>query len=175
MTHQRSFSRAGFAAKKKTTRREKFQSRMEEVIPWSKLQAVIGPHYPQGGRGPPPVGLERMLRVYFLQQWYGLADEAIGVEKRAEIVALERKIDWQIARKRGKIKVIAEGAEKETLKAMEKAKASVRAFVEHPFHILKNIFRHRKVWYRGLAKNGHQLHTLSGLANVVPGARTTAT
>jgi len=83
MTHQRSFSRAGFAAKKKTTRREKFQSRMEEVIPWSKLQAVIGPHYPQGGRGPPPVGLERMLRVYFLQQWYGLADEAIGVEKRA--------------------------------------------------------------------------------------------
>jgi len=37
MTHQRSFSRAGFAAKKKTTRREKFQSRMEEVIQWSKL------------------------------------------------------------------------------------------------------------------------------------------
>jgi IS5 family transposase len=58
---------------------------------------------------------------------------------------------------------------------MEKAKASVRAFVEHPFHILKNIFRHRKVRYRGLAKNGHQLHTLFGLANVVLGARTTAT
>src|SRR4029077_9724014 len=83
-----------------------------------------------------------------------------GVEKRAEIVALERQIDWQIAGKRGPIKAMAEGAEKEALKAVEKAKASVRAFVEHPFHILKNIFRHRKVRYRGLAKNGHQLHTL---------------
>ena len=63
------------------------------------------------------------------------------------------------------------GQEKETLKAVEKAKASVRAFVEHPFHIVKNIFRHRKVRHRGLAKNGHQLHTLFGLANVLIGAR----
>jgi IS5 family transposase len=94
-----------------------------------------------------------------------------GVEKRAEIVALERKIDWQIARKRGQIKTMAEGAEKETLKTLEKAKASVRAFVEHPFHILKNLFHHRKVRYRGLAKNGHQLYTLFGLANVVIGGR----
>ncbi len=50
-----------------------------------------------------------------------------GVEKRAEIVALERKIDWQIACKRGILKVMAEGAEKEMAKAVEKAKASVRA------------------------------------------------
>jgi IS5 family transposase len=296
---------------------------MEALIPWAKLLAVIEPFYPKGERGRPPIGLERMLRVYFLQQWYGLADEALedalydsqalqgfaridltaegvpdattllkfrrrlethdlcqglfaaintdltarglllregtlvdatliaappstknkekkrdpemhqtrkgnqwyfgmkahigadrdsklvhtvvvtaanvaditktsellhgqeqqvhadagytGVEKRAEIVALERKIDWQIARKRGQIKAMAEGAEKETLKAVEKAKASVRAFVEHPFHILKNIFRHRKVRYRGLAKNGHQLYTLFGLANVVIGGRTATT
>ena len=94
-----------------------------------------------------------------------------GVEKRAEIVALERKIDWQIAGKRGLIQALAEGAEKEARKAVEKAKASVRAFVEHPFHIVKNLFRHRKVRYRGLAKNGHQLYTLFGLANVVIGAR----
>ena len=72
-----------------------------------------------------------------------------GVEKRAEIVALERKIDWQIAGKRGLIKALAEGAEKEACKAVEKAKASVRAFVEHPFHIVKNLFRHRKVRYPG--------------------------
>ena len=95
-----------------------------------------------------------------------------GVEKRAEIVALERKIDWQIAGKRGVIKAMAEGVEKEALKTLEKAKASVRAFVEHPFHIVKNLFRHRKVRYRGLAKNGHQLYTLFGLANVVIGGRT---
>jgi IS5 family transposase len=94
-----------------------------------------------------------------------------GVEKRAEVAALERRIDWQIARKRGQIKTLKEGAEKETLKAAGKAKASVRAFVEHPFHILKNIFQHRKVRCRGLAKNGHQLYTLFGLANVVIGAR----
>jgi len=322
MTHQTSFSQAEFAAKKKTTRREKFLARMEEVIPWAKLLAVIEPHYPKGERGRPPIGLERMLRVYFLQQWYALADEALedalydsqalrgfarvdlatdgvpdattllkfrrllethdlckslftainadlaarglllregtlvdatliaapsstknaqrerdpemhqtkkgnqwyfgmkahigadrdsklvhtvvvsaanvadvtktaellhgqetqvhadagytGVEKRAEMVALARQIDWQIAGKRGTIKSMAEGAEKEVVKAIEKAKASVRAFVEHPFHIVKNLFRHRKVRYRGLAKNGHQLYTLFGLANVVIGARARA-
>jgi IS5 family transposase len=322
MTHQTTFAHAAFAAKKKTTRREKFLARMEEVIPWSRLLAVIEPHYPKGQRGRPPIGLERMLRVYFLQQWYGLADEALedalydsqalqrfaridldaegvpdattllkfrrrlethdlckglfaaisadlaarglllregtlvdatliaappstknqkrerdpemhqtkkgnqwyfgmkahigadrdsklvhtlvvtaanvadvtktaellhgretqvhadagytGVEKRVEIVALERKIDWQIAGKRSVIKALAEGAEKEALKAVEQTKASVRAFVEHPFHIVKNLFRHRKVRYRGLAKNGHQLYTLFGLANVLIGARARA-
>ena len=319
MTHQTSFAQAEFADKKKITRREKFLTRMEEVIPWVQLLAVIAPHYPKGQRGRPPIRLERMLRVYFLQQWYGLADEALedalydsqalqsfaridlqaegvpdattllhfrhllethdlckglftasnadltarglllragtlvdatliaapsstknqakqrdpemhqtkkgnqwyfgmkahigadrdsklvptvvvtaanvadvtktvellhgqeqqvhadagytGVEKRPEIVALAQKIDWQIARKRGAIKALAEGAEKETLKAVEQAKAAVRAFVEHPFHIVKNLFRHRKVRYRGLAKNGHQLYTLFGLANVMIGAR----
>ena len=89
-------------------------------------------------------------------------------------MALERNIDWQIAGKRSVIKALAEGAEKEALQAVEKAKASVRAFVEHPFHIVKNLFRHRKVRYRGLAKNGHQLYTLFGLANVVIGARARA-
>jgi IS5 family transposase len=98
-----------------------------------------------------------------------------GVEKRPEIVALERKIDWQIAGKRSLIKALAEGAEKAARQAVEKAKASVRAFVEHPFHLVKNIFRHRKVRYRGLAKNGHQLYTLFGLANVVIGASARAT
>jgi len=97
-----------------------------------------------------------------------------GVEQRAEIVALGRAIDWQIACKRSLIKALAEGAEKESRKAVEKAKASVRACVEHPFHIVKNLFGYRKVRYRGLAKNGHQLHTLFGLANVVIGARVRA-
>jgi IS5 family transposase len=50
---------------------------MEALIPWAKLLAVIEPFYPKGERGRPPIGLERMLRVYFLQQWYGLADEAL--------------------------------------------------------------------------------------------------
>src|SRR5271154_2587228 len=320
MIRQMSFAQSEYAGKKKVTRREKFLGEMERVVPWSRLVALIQPHYPKGRRGRPPVGLERMLRVYFLQQWPGLADEALedalydsqalkgfaridlaaegvpdattllkfrrrlethdlckglfaainadltvrglmlregtlvdatliaappstknrerqrdpemhqtkkgnqwyfgmkahigadrdsklvhtvvvtaanvaditktaellhgqeqqvhadagytGVEKRAEIVALERKIDWQIASKRGQIKAMVEGAEKEAIKAVEQAKASVRAFVEHPFHIVKNLFHHRKVRYRGLAKNGHQLYTLFGLANVVIGGRT---
>jgi IS5 family transposase len=323
MTHQPSFAHAEFAAKKKVTRREKFLARMEEVIPWQALLAVIEPFYPQGKRGRPPIGLERRLRVYFLQQWHGLADEALadalsdshalqgfaridlaaegvpdattllnfrhllethdlckglftainadltarglllregtwvdatliaapsstknqekqrdperpqtkkgnqwyfgmkahlgadrdsklvhtvvvtaanvaditktaellhgaeqqvhadagytGVEKRAEIVAMQRKIDWQIAGKRGAIKALAEGAEKAAIKAVEKAKASVRAYVEPPFHLVKNIFLHRKVRYRGLTKNGQQLYILFGLANVVIGSRTATT
>jgi hypothetical protein len=72
-----SFSQAEFADKKKTTRREKFLAHMEEIIPWQSLLGVIEPFYPKGERGRPPVGLERMLRMYFLQQWYGLADEAL--------------------------------------------------------------------------------------------------
>ena len=319
MTNQTTFAHAEFAAKKKCTRRERFLARMEEVIPWARLLAVIAPHYPKGERGRPPIGLERMLRVYFLQQWYALADEALedalydsqalqrfagieldaegvpdattllkfrrllethdlcqalftainadlaarglllregtlvdatliaapsstknqkrerdpemhqtkkgnqwyfglkahlgtdrdstlvhtvvvtaanvadiaktaellhgeetqvhgdagytGVEKRPEIVALARPIDWQIACKRGLIKALAEGAQKEAIKAVEHAKAAVRAFVEHPFHIVKNLFGHRKTRYRGLAKNRHQLHTLFGLANVIIAAR----
>lgn len=89
MTHQTTFAHAEFAAKKKTTRREKFLARMEEVIPWAQLLAVIEPHYPKGRRGRPSIGLERMLRVYFLQQWYGLAGEALE-DARYDSQALQR-------------------------------------------------------------------------------------
>ena len=98
-----------------------------------------------------------------------------GVEKRAELLALERKMDWQSARKRGQIKTMKEGQEKETLQAVEKAKASGRAFVAPPFPLRKNIFRHRKGRSRGLAKNGPQRYTLCGLANGVIGGRTATT
>ena len=46
-------------------------------MPWARLVARLQPFYPKGERGRPPIGLERMLRIYFLQQWYGLADEAL--------------------------------------------------------------------------------------------------
>jgi hypothetical protein len=68
MTHQTSFSQAEFADKKKIARREKFLARMEAISPWPRLLAVLEPFYPKGERGRPPVGLERMLRMYFLQQ-----------------------------------------------------------------------------------------------------------
>jgi len=62
---------------------------------------------------------------------------------------------------------MAEGRVKELTQAFEKAKAQVRARVEHPFHILKNLFKHRKTRYRGLAKNTAQLHSLFALANLL--------
>jgi IS5 family transposase len=72
-----SFAQAEYAGKKKVTKRERFLGEMERVVPWARLCAVIEPHYPQGRRGRPPIGIERMLRIYFLQQWYALADEAL--------------------------------------------------------------------------------------------------
>ena len=74
---QGSFSQAEYAGKKKQTRRDKFLAEMEQVVPWARLVERLQPLYPKGERGRPPVGLERMLRIYFLQQWYGLADEAL--------------------------------------------------------------------------------------------------
>src|ERR1700751_4703726 len=77
MQRQGSFSQAEYAGKKKQTRRDKFLAEMEQVVPWSRLVDRLRPFYPKGERGRPPIGLERMLRLYFLQQWYGLADEAL--------------------------------------------------------------------------------------------------
>jgi len=75
---QVSFAQAEYEKKKKRTRREVFLEKMEQVVPWVRLMEVIEPHYPKSGkRGRPPIGLERMLRMYFVQQWYGLADEAV--------------------------------------------------------------------------------------------------
>ena len=75
---QRSFASAEYAMKKKRTRREKFLGEMERIVPWARLIAVIEPLYPKSGRvGRQPIGVPKMLRMYCLQQWYGLADEAL--------------------------------------------------------------------------------------------------
>lgn len=64
--------------KKKQTRCEKFLGEMERIVPWPRLIAVIEPLYPKSGRvGRQPIGVPRMLRMYCLLQWYGLADEAL--------------------------------------------------------------------------------------------------
>src|SRR3954464_8100722 len=77
MQLQGSFSQAEYAGKKKQTRRDRFLAEMEAVVPWGRLVERLRPLYPKGERGRPPIGLERMLRIHFLQQWYGLADEAM--------------------------------------------------------------------------------------------------
>ena len=305
--------------KEKVTRRERFLGEMQAAVPWARLVALIEPFYPQGKRGRPPLGVGLMLRVYFLQQWYALADEALedaihdsramrafiggevvpdattllgfrhlleehdltrklfaeinavlsergaflregtivdatiiaaapstknkakerdpemhqtkkgnawhfgmkahlgvdlgtglvhtvvgtaanvadvaqahallhgeeklglgdagyqGVEKRPEVTARCGHVQWHVAAKRGKVKALAEGKIKELTMAVEKTKAQMRALVEHPFHVIKNLFKHRKARYKGLAKNTAQLHTLFALANLVLVGRTLRT
>jgi IS5 family transposase len=312
MQRQGSFSQAEYAGKKKRTRRDKFLAEMERVVPWARLVERLRPLYPRGERGRPPIGLERMLRIYFLQQWYGLADEALedalydsqalrgfaaidlnrdpvpdattllkfrhwlerhdltkalfeevgamleergllmrqgtivdatiiaappstknksksrdpemhqtrkgnqwhfgmkthigvdvasgvvhtltgtaaneadinqmaavlhgreeavfadagytGADKRPEHA--DREVWWNIAVKRSIIKALPERL-REWAQGVETALSRVRAWVEHPFHVVKNLFRHKKLRYRGLAKNTAQLHTLFALANLV--------
>ena len=67
------------AMKKKATKREIFLAEMDAVVPWSRLVSVIEPHYPKAGLrgGRPPISLETMLRVYFLQNWYNLSDPGV--------------------------------------------------------------------------------------------------
>jgi IS5 family transposase len=311
MQRQGSFSQAEYAGKKKQTRRDKFLAEMEQVVPWARLVTRLRPFYPKGERGRPPVGLERMLRIYFLQQWYGLADGALedalydsqalrgfagidltatvpeattvlnfrhwleqhdltkvlfdevgamleergllmrqgtivdatiiaappstknkskardpemhqtkkanqwhfgmkahigvdvasgvvhtltgtaaneadinqmaavlhgreeavfadagytGADKRPEHA--DRDVSWNIAIKRSIIKALPKGL-RDVVEPVERALSQVRAWVEHPFHVVKNLFRHKKLRYRGLVKNTAQLHTLFALANLV--------
>src|ERR1700757_4041751 len=67
----------GFERYTKKTRRTAFLGEMNQVVPWRELCALIEPHYPQAGNGRPPIGVERMLRIYFLQQWFNLSDPAV--------------------------------------------------------------------------------------------------
>ena len=294
---QISFAEAEYTKKKKQTRREKFLAEMEHVVPWTRLLEVIALYYPKSGRrGRPPIGLERMLRMYFIRQWYGLADEAVedavydsqalrqflaidlsvesvpdsttlmgfrhrleahkltqamlveikamliergllmskgtlvdatliaaprstknqahigaddesglvhtvittaanvsdisqtpallhgqeevvggdagyvGVEKREEMkVALATNgqvIEWRIAKRRKAIKKMAEGWRKDLAQTYEKLKSRIRARVEHPFHVIKNLFHYKKTRYQGIAKNDTQLNMLFGLGNL---------
>ena len=73
---QRSFSELEYATKKKVTRRDRFLGEINAITPWSVLVAEIAPFYPKGeGRGRPPMGVERMLRMYIAQQCFGLSDD----------------------------------------------------------------------------------------------------
>lgn len=74
MGHQRTFASVAWSQKGKVTRRERFLGEMDAVIPWDRLIALIEPHYPKAGNGRQPLGLEKMLRIYFMQQWFNLSD-----------------------------------------------------------------------------------------------------
>jgi len=69
-------SAKGFEVHVRATRKGEFLGRMETLVPWVQMCALIEPHYPKAGNGRPPVGLERMLRMYLIANWFNLADEA---------------------------------------------------------------------------------------------------
>jgi len=71
---QTTFASVAWEKKGKVTRRERFLAEMEVVIPWSRLVALIEPHYPKAGNGTQPKPLEQMLRIYFMQNWFNLSD-----------------------------------------------------------------------------------------------------
>ena len=74
---QMTFSAAkGFEVHGRATRKAEFLARMEALVPWDAFCALIEPHYPKAGNGRPPRGMERMLRMYLIANWFNLADEA---------------------------------------------------------------------------------------------------
>ena len=87
-----------------------------------------------------------------------------GADKRPELA--DRDVSWNIAIKRSIIKTLPKGL-RDWAEAVERALSQVRAWVEHPFHVVKNLFRYKKLRYRGLAKNTAQLYALFALANLV--------
>src|SRR5699024_4408542 len=73
---QETFTDIEYSFRKKKTKREEFLEIMDEIIPWDEWVDVIKPYYPKGKRGRPPMGIEKMLRMYLLQIWFNLSDPA---------------------------------------------------------------------------------------------------
>ena len=93
-----SFASLAYDNKKKKTRREKFLQEMDQVIPWADLLKIVSKHYPKAGNGRQPMPLERMLRIYFMQQWYGLSDpgmedELYDIESMRRFASIDLEAD----------------------------------------------------------------------------------
>ena len=94
----------------------------------------------------------------------------VGVEKREDmqeaLAASEQEVRWHVAKRRKSIEKLADGWQKSMAQAYEKLKAQAKAYVENPFHVVKNIFKYKKTCYKGLAKNDAQLNVLFALSNL---------
>ena len=94
---QLTLATVGFERYAKPTRRAAFLAEMERIVPWSALCGLIAPFYPKPGNGRPPVGVERMLRLYFLQQWFNLSDPAVE-EALYDSLAMRRFVGIDLGR-----------------------------------------------------------------------------
>ena len=94
----------------------------------------------------------------------------VGAVKREEVQkklqSMPHEVRWYIAKRRKPIREMAECWQKDLALAFEKLNARIRAIVEHPFHVVKNIFKHKKARYKGLKKNDTQLNVLFALSNL---------
>src|SRR5512147_239394 len=154
MEKQQTIASAAWSRKGKITRRERFLAEMDAVIPWTLLVGLIEPHYPNTGKGRPPHELERMLRIYFLQQWFNLSDpqaeDAIydsesmrrfaGVELGDDVVPDETTIlrFRHLLEKHGR--PVGKTPLSERWKRINRARSRTRARGEHAFRIIKQLW-----------------------------------
>ena len=89
MKQQSLASQGVFERYGRKSRRELFLDEMEQIVPWSALEALVRPHYAKAGNGRQPVGLSIMLRTHFVQQWFNLSDPGVE-EAMYESAALRR-------------------------------------------------------------------------------------
>jgi transposase, IS5 family len=94
---QLTLSAVEFDCYAETTRRAAFLAEMERVVPWRALCGLIEPFYPKPGNGRPPIGFERMLRIYFLQHWFNLSASAME-EALYDSLAMRRFVDIDLGR-----------------------------------------------------------------------------
>ena len=94
----------------------------------------------------------------------------VGVDKREDmqltLQANEQTVKWHVAKRRKSIEKMADGWQKKLAQAYDTLKARIRARVEHPFHVIKNLFKNKKARYKGLAKNNAQVNMLFALSNL---------
>ena len=152
---QLSFSDVEYGAKRKKTKREIFLSEMDAVVPWDLMVKLIEPAYPKSSTGRPPYALSSMIRVYCMQQGYGLSDPAME-ETLYEIASMRRFAGLSLG----------SSQRDQITNKLETLKAQVRAKVEPPFRVIKIQFGFIKARYKGMAKNKAQLHMLFALANL---------
>lgn len=76
MMTQMTLTASGYDGYSKVTRKAAFLTRMDNLMPWAAIQALIEPHYPKAGNGRPPRSLSTMLRMYCVANWFNLSDEA---------------------------------------------------------------------------------------------------
>ena len=183
MNQQTSFTDYEYDNRSRRTRREQFLTSMDEMIPWQDWVGMIEPYYPKGTRGRKPIGVETMLRMYLMQNWFGLSDE--GMEDAVyDSYAMKNflgidftndehlsEVEYHIAARPSQNRLTNRYNGFNWDKKIEHDKSSVRCKVEHPFHIVKNFFHCAKTRYRGLKKNLHMFHILFASANLLMCAR----